>query len=403
MKNILIFIAGILLFANCSAKTETPYLVIFSFDGFRYDYADSVTLPDLNDVAKNGVRAQWMIPVFPTVTFPNHYSIATGLYPEHTGISYNRFYNSNLKKEYDYRNNLNTSDSSFYKGIPLWNFLQEKEIKTATSNWVGSNANINGMHAGYRVFNLDIPFKNLMDTVLYWLQLPSEKRPHFIMSYFPEPDHTAHSFGPFGKPTLSKIKQIDSLLGYFRLHLQNLDIGKMVNIIVLSDHGMAVADSAKNIFIEKKVADKFIYRIEGGNQCSYVYVKKGLQNEFVAYLNQFKHIKSYSRGNFPKNWHLNDTVCVPDLVLLADEGYNIHIQGQSPTIGGSHGYDNTVQSMQTIFYATGPAFKNNYVQYPFENVDVFPLICNIFKVEVPVNIDGKYKDVEGMLTNTNIH
>ncbi len=397
MKNILIIIAFLILCASCRKKTERPYLIVFSFDGFRYNYADSVKLPNLNNMAKTGVRAQWMIPVFPTVTFPNHYSIATGLYPENSGISNNKFYNTILKKEYDYRNNINTSDSSFYKGTPIWNYLQEKGIKTATSNWVGSNANINGMHSDFRVVNMDSPFKNLMDTVLYWLQLPNEKRPHFIMAYFPEPDHTGHSYGPFGKPTLSKIQKMDSLLGYFMDHLQKLDIGKKANVIVLSDHGMAVADSAKNIFIKKKAAEKFIDRLEGGTQCCYVYPKKGMQNELLAYLKQFEHLKSYTRDNFPINWHLNDTVTVPGLVLLTDEGYNLHLEGQSPTKGGSHGYNNTIQSMQTIFYASGPAFKNNYIQKPFENIDIFPLICNIFEVEPPVNIDGKINDIEDIL------
>lgn len=418
MRTILIFIGFLGFLTSCSSQKETPYVVVFSLDGFRYNYNDSAEVPNLNELAKNGVKAQWMIPVYPTVTFPNHYAIATGLYPENSGITNNKFYNSRLGKEYDYRNSKNTSDSSFYKGVPLWNYLQDHSIKTAVCNWVGSDALINGKQANYKFINQSAPFKSRMDTVLHWLQLPEGIRPHFIMAYFPEPDHTGHSYGPFGKPTLKEVQSMDTLLGYFRNQLQKLDICKKINVIVLSDHGMAEVDSTHNIFIDKKIADQFTDRIEGGSQSVYVYVKKGKQDELLTYMKQFKHIKAIKRSDFPKNWHLNDTATVPNLVLLADEGYNIHPEGQKvfnvmmskmmassnnmnstghkAAKTGSHGYDNTIQSMQTIFYATGPAFKSSYTQKPFENVDVFPLICRIYKVEPP-HMDGKIDDVEGML------
>ena len=418
MRITLILVVFLGLFTACTAQNETPYVVVISFDGFRYNYADSVNLPNFNDIAKNGVKAQWMIPVFPSVTFPNHYSIATGLYPEHSGITNNRFYNSRTGKEYNYTNSKTTSDSSFYKGIPLWNYLESKGIKTATCIWVGSDAQINGRQASYKITSMAVPFKDRMDSVLHWLQLPAGRRPHFIMAYFSEPDHTGHSYGPFGKPTLQKAQSMDSLLGYFRGQLQKLDIGKKVNVIVLSDHGMAAVDTSHNIFIDKAVAEKLTDRVEGGSQCVYVYVKKGKQTEFNTYIKGFKHIKATVRPNFPKNWHLGDTATVPDLVLLADEGYNIHMEGKSnyymmmakmaassnnmegkspkTAVTGSHGYDNTLMSMQTIFYATGPAFKTSYIQKPFENIDVFPLICKIFRIGPP-SVDGKLDDVKGML------
>jgi alkaline phosphatase D len=397
MRKLLIIFLSLTLLAGCTSKKEIPYLVVFSFDGFGYNYPDSIGVPNLTDMAKNGVKAAWMIPVFPTVTFPNHYAIATGLYPEHNGITNNKFYNSTLEREYDYRNPKNTGDSSFYKGIPLWNYLREHNIQTATCNWVGSDAPIHGKKANYNIADQSLPFKNRMDTVVKWLQLPAARRPHFIMAYFPEPDHTGHSYGPFSKSTLLEVQSMDTLLGYFTQQVRKLNIGNRINIIVLSDHGMASADSTKNIFIEKSKADKLIDRIEGGNQTVFVYVKKGMQQEFLAYLKPFEHLKVWSRSDFPGNWHLHDTATVPGYILLADEGYNIHMEGQKSSTRGSHGYNNTIQSMQTIFYASGDVFKHNYIQQPFENVDVFPLICKIFHVEAPKN-DGNIKNVEGMLS-----
>jgi alkaline phosphatase D len=381
---------------GCSSKKENPYVVIISFDGFRYNYNDSIELPNFNDIAKNGVKAEWMIPVFPTVTYPNHYAIATGLYPEHNGIANNKFYNSTLGKEYNSTNEKITSDRSFYRGNPLWNFLQDHGIKTATCNWVGSDALINGKQANFKVNDSSLTDKNRVDSIIRWLQLPDIQRPHFIMAYFPQPDDAGHEFGPFHKQTLAKVQEMDSLVGYFRGQLQKLTFGKEVNIIILSDHGMAVADSAKNIFIPKKAADQFFDRTEGGTQNVFVYAKKGQQDKLIDYLCNYKHINFISRKNFPKNWHLNDTTTVPDLILLADESYNIHIQGENPKKGGCHGYDNTLQSMQTIFYACGPEFKFMYTQKPFENVDIFPLICKIYSIQPPV-VDGKIEDVEGML------
>jgi alkaline phosphatase D len=213
---------------------------------------------------------------------------------------------------------------------------------------------------------------------------------------------------------------MDSLIGYFRDQLHKVDFGKKVNIIVVSDHGMAEVDTSHNIFIDKDILEKLVNRIEGGHQSVYIDVKAGQENKLHNYISQFKHIKTFTRSEFPKNWHINDSLTVPNLILLADEGYNIHMEGKKqyyimksktpPSSGkmnmdnkktaktGSHGYNNDIQSMQTIFYACGPSFKTMYTQKPFENVDVFPLICKVFNVTTP-DIDGKIKDVDGMLVS----
>jgi predicted AlkP superfamily pyrophosphatase or phosphodiesterase len=397
MKHLIPAFLSIVLLLACTRQEEKPYLVVFSLDGMRYNQPDSAHTPTLDKIAGQGVRAKGMTPVFPTSTFTNHYSIATGLYPENSKLAHNYFYNSRLGRAYSMRDTNTVRDSAFYGGIPIWNHLQEFGIKTAVNYWIGSEAPINGKYANiWKKYAERVSFENRLDSVLHWLALPEENRPRFIMCYFNEPDHSGHIHGPFGKKTYDVIQNLDSLLGYFMQELSKLDIAGQVNVIVLSDHGMADVDSAKNRYIEKKIAEKYIERMEGSSQSAYIYPKTGMKDSLIAYMEQFEHIHAIERKDFPDNWHLNDTAIVPNLIFLADEGYNILVEGKMPRTGGCHGYDNALESMQAIFYAYGPAFKTNHQQPLFENVDLYPLICNIYKVEPPY-VDGQLDRVQGML------
>ncbi|MBN2613539.1 MAG: alkaline phosphatase family protein, partial [Bacteroidales bacterium] len=251
----------VLFSTGCSKEKEIPYLVIISFDGFRWDYADSCNTPFLDYMAHAGVKAEYLEPGFPTVTFPNHYAIATGLYPGNCGLVHNNFYDKKTGRFYSIGNRNAVEDSMFYKGVPLWNLLQQHKIKTATCFWVGSEAPVNGMYANYWMkYDGSLPFKSRIDTVIAWLRKPENERPRLVMAYFSEPDHIGHEAGPFTPETNSVAESMDSLMGYFFNQLKKTKLRNKVNIIVLSDHGMAKVDSSQNIVLNNYIKKNWIER-----------------------------------------------------------------------------------------------------------------------------------------------
>jgi len=389
-----------LIFTSCqqSEKSDQPYLIVFSLDGFRWDYQDHFNTPVLDSITENGVKAKAMIPSFPTLTFPNHYSIATGLYPGQHGIVHNSFYDRQLNKKYSLGNREAVQDSVFYRGNPIWNHLQEHNIKTATCFWVGSEAPVNGRYANYwKIYDHKLSFKNRLDTVLHWMQLPEENRPHFIMAYFSEPDHSGHDDGPLAENTKNQVESLDSLLAYFMEELNMMEYGKEVNVIITSDHGMAEVDSTQNIILNDFVPDTLIEHYNGGSTCLFLDPVNGLVDSVADLLSRIPNITYYRRENLPSHWHFTDTTRIDDLIVVADNGYVFEKKGASPKNGGAHGYDNTSDDMHTIFYAIGPVFKKKYLQPEFQNVDVFPLIEEIFDHPTRAQSEGNLQNVINML------
>ncbi len=252
---IFLFIAVIfgLLTACQNPQTKSqqqPYLIVVSMDGFRWDYTDSVPTPNFDRLAQKGVHATSMQVSFPSKTFPNHYTLATGLTPDHHGIVNNNFYAPDLDEHYSLGKRSAVEDGRFYGGEPIWNTAKKNGIKTASFFWVGSEANIQGMRPDYwKRYNGKIPFKQRVDTVMHWLNLPAKQRPHLIMWYAHEPDHTGHATGPHSPQTDSVVMLMDELLGYFMDRLAQQPMADSVNVIITSDHGMAL--TAKTLLCKR--------------------------------------------------------------------------------------------------------------------------------------------------------
>lgn len=241
-KYMMIAVLTALSFSSCSnlkVDRDRPYVVMVSLDAFRWDYDSIYRTPVLDDIARHGVMAERLIPSFPTKTFPNHYTIATGLYPDHHGLVNNSFYAPDLDLVYRIGDRAMVSNGEFYGGEPLWVTARKQGMKSASFYWVGSEAPIQGIQPDYwKVFDDEVAFGDRVDTVLNWLSLPAVKRPHLVTLYFEEPDAISHSYGPFSPETGAVVTSLDSLLGVLRQGLSRLPHSKNINLIVLSDHGM---------------------------------------------------------------------------------------------------------------------------------------------------------------------
>lgn len=376
---------------------QDRYVILVSMDGFRWDYSQKYYTPNLDKIAKKGVKAKSLIPSFPSVTFPNHYSIATGLYPDHHGLVHNNFYDSTLRLSYSISNRTVVADKRFYGGEPIWNTARRQGIKSASYFWVGSEAPVNDMYANFwKSYNGKDPYKNRIDTIVSWLNLPVEKRPRLLMLYFSEPDHVGHLHGPDSRETQKVVEQMDSLIGVLVAKIKKTPVGKKVDLIILSDHGMGPISQERNIVLDNHVQGHWCKQIEGHNPFYTINPNPGFEDSIYNKLKTAEHLKVWRKNEIPGHLHYGSNPRIFPIVVLADSGYCFTWGNKKPENRGAHGYDPRNTDMHGIFYAIGPHFKKKYVKESFENIQVYSIICMLLKIEAARN-DGDLKIVEDML------
>lgn len=395
-KYLLSFFLGLFLFiTGIAQEAKDNYVIMLSLDGFRWDYPTMYNTPNLNKIAKEGVKAKSLIPCYPSKTFPNHYSMATGLHPDNHGIVNNSFYDPELGF-YSISDRQSVEFPDFYNGEPIWITAEKQGIKAASFYWVGSEAQIKGMQPTYwKKYKQRVPFTNRVDTVIYWLNLPIEQRPRLITFYYHEPDWTSHEYGPESPQTKACVERIDSLLGIFIGKVKSLPIASKVNVIIVSDHGMATINKFINLseYLNKDWFDV----ISGGNPVYNLQPKEQYYKEALAALKKIKNIKAWERDSIPQRYHYGKNKRVCDILVEADLGYGISWSDDKENYkGGTHGYDNAYPEMHGIFYAFGPVFKKGYQEASFPNTDLYPLIAYILGIK-PEKVDGRLGDVIGIL------
>ena len=397
----LILIAVALLFgcSNNTSKNNKPYVVILSIDGFRWDYTQYAKTPVLDSLAEVGVMAEALIPSFPTKTFPNHYTMATGLYPDHHGIVLNGFYDANLNMEYNKGDKSTVGDGKFYSGEPIWSTAELQGVKAATLFWVGSEARIKGVRPSrWEKYTHNMPFENRIDTVYSWLALPESKRPHLVMWYYHEPDAIGHNAGPNSPELIAKIEKIDSYLADFFAKMRKLPYFNQINFIVTSDHGMGQLSADKQVILDDVVDTANLAYYDGWNPIWNLKVKDGKLNEVYSNLKKNDHLQVWYSDSIPKRLHYGTNPRTYDITVVAKPYWSVYWSWKIGNSLGAHGYDNSFKDMYTIFYAAGPAFKKDYIAPEFENVNIYPLIADILKLK-PAKTDGNLSNVDNMLIN----
>lgn len=380
-------------FLNAQNKKDN-YVVLVSMDGFRWDYGKHFNLPNLKQIEKEGVHAKSMKPSYPSKTFPNHYSIVTGLYPDHHGIINNVFYDASLNQSFSLSSDAK-NDSRFYGGNPIWNLAEQQGVKTASFFWPGSD--IDKRNPSYfKNYNGKIPYEARIDTVIKWLQLPEKQRPHLVTLYFDEPDHTGHNFGPLSPENKKMVIKMDSIMGEISRKLEQLPIGKQINLIIVSDHGMADISNDKKVAVLDYLKPEWLGYKDVVNPIMSLQAKVGYQDSIVNVLKRVPHIKFWKSSEVPKRLHYGTNPRVHNFVIEAQKGWSLVSKESTHIKGGTHGYDNDEKDMHAIFYAKGPAFKINKKVKTFQNVSVYPLIAHILGLQIG-EIDGKLSDVDAML------
>lgn len=394
-KYFIAFLSSLLLSFTLQAQSnKDAYVVLVSMDGFRWDYAKHFKLHNLNQIAREGVHAKSMRPSYPSKTFPNHYAIVTGLYPDHHGIINNVFYDAALNESFSLSTNAK-NDSRFYGGNPIWNVAEQQGVKTASFFWPGSDTD-QKRPGIYKQYDDKILYETRIDTVIKWLQLPEKERPHFITLYFDEPDHTGHNFGPLSPENEKVIRKMDTLMGQLSSKLDQLSIGKQINLIIVSDHGMTNISNDKKVAVLDYLKPEWLGYKAVINPIMSLQAKSGFQDSIATALKKVPHIKFWRSNEVPKRLHYGTNPRVHNFVIEAQKGYSLVSKTSQHVKGGTHGYDNKEKDMQAIFYAKGPAFKINKTVKSFQNVSVYPLIAHILDLQID-KVDGKFSEVKSML------
>ena len=400
----LVFALGLM--TGCSSNPyihkipKQQYVVMLSLDGCRWDYPQLADMPNLESLARRGVKIESLQPAFPSKTFPNHYSLVTGLYPDHHGIVQNTFYAPDLDSYYSLSDRRAVENGAFYGGEPIWVTAEKQGLKTASFFWVGSEAPVQGIQPSYwKRYEHDFPYAARVDTVIAWLQLPEKERPRLITWYYPEPDGVGHHYGPESQQVREKLMFLDSLIGDFLQKLAKLPIADQVNVIVTSDHGMARISGDKAIYFDDYIQTTWLDTALGSNPVWMLDVKPEYVDSVYLGLKKAAHLMTWKRDSIPENLHYGTNDRVTDIVVAADLDWSIGWRRSEVApgyVGGTHGYDPRFKEMHAIFYAAGPAFKIGYVNPSVENVNIYPLLARILGLN-PAATDGSLQPVSRML------
>lgn len=411
MRNILVFFLALFTFQTFAQQTKEPIVILISLDGFRYDYVERFQPENLSQFISNGTSAKSLIPSFPTKTFPNHYTIATGLKPEHHGIVDNSFYNPSKDQEYKSNKRELVTDGSWYGGTPLWVLAEQNGMKAASFFFVGSEADVQGVRPSY-YFDYDVRINNLtrVSQVFEWLQLPEEERPRMITIYFSDMDDEGHRYGPTNDEKLSmRLEQLDRQLGALFEGVKSLDLD--VNIFIVSDHGMADVSLEKYIPLDL-ITQGISGRVVNSGALAHIYLDD--PKEKAKAITQMRDkaegyiVFDPSEGEYYKDMNsYGDRI--GDIIILADLEYYLIDNEESreviarrmridkTEVRGTHGYSQEYSEMHGIFYANGPQVKSGLTIDSFENIHIYPMICKILGLPIPENIDGKLEVLEPIL------
>ena len=363
-------------------------VVLVSLDAFRWDYDSIYSTPVLDKIAHNGVMAERMIPSFPTKTFPNHYTIATGLYPDHHGLINNTFYAPDLHLLYRIGDRSKVENPLFYGGEPVWVTAHKAGMVTASFYWVGSEAPILGVQPDYwKVFDNSVTFGARVDTVLKWLSYPKAKRPRLVTLYFEEPDAVSHTYGPLSPETGAMVHSLDSLLGVLREGLKRTPGAENINLIVVSDHGMGETDQSRYNNLYDTLPKRLVKNIAGGSPVWMCEPVEGKADSVIYFINMQKGVRAYHKADLPGYLHYGTHPRMTEIVVVADPRWIVGIRTEVPTGKGDHGYDWTFRDMHSIFYGEGPSFKRGAEADTLYNVDVYNIICRILNLK-PAPNDG---------------
>lgn len=369
-------------------------VVMISLDGFRWDYPLWYDTPFFDKMAKHGVESG-LVPSFPSKTFPNHYTLATGLYPDHHGIIANSFFDIERDVVFAISDPKTKSQERYWGGEPIWLTAKHQGVKTAVFYWPGSDVAIKGEYPDmYHVYDSAnrLSMEERVDSMLAVMRQPKGKRPQLLMGYMEEPDHSGHVYSPHSKQARQAVEEQDALMERLYEGLMALPYSESIDFIVVSDHGMAVVTPDRKISVMDKIKPEWVNRIEG-NIPAHIYAKEGCRDSIYEALKNVDHLRVWKKGEVPEIFHYGKNKLCGDVIASPELG---HIFTDGKVVeSGQHGFDPYYSDMHALFRAVGPDFKNVKREH-FKNVNVYPIVCHLLGIE-PAKNDGNLEEMRDIL------
>ena len=403
-------LALLALVVACSAPPQ-PRVLLISLDGFRWDYIDRPGAVNLRALAARGVRAERMIPSFPSKTFPNHYSIVTGLTPEHHGIVANAMRDPELGW-FRLSDSVAQHEPRWFGGEPIWVTAERQGLRAASYFWPGSEAPIGGKRQSWwKRYDGDVPRETRVRQVIDWLALPADSAPALISLYFSDTDDAGHRFSPTSPQVDSAIARVDSAVGAIIAGIDSLGLRDVVNIIIVADHGMTEVSGDRLIVLDDYIDVATLDVVDWTPVAAIAARDEDLFAERVyrALAGKHPHLQVYRKGEVPARYRFNAHPRITPIVAVADEGWSITSRaslaargGPSAVTGAAHGYDPELLNMGAVFIAAGPGVAEGRTIAPFRNVHVYELMAHLLGI-APAPNDGSLDSLRNVLRDSRIH
>lgn len=388
------------------AEVRAPVTILISLDGFRPDYLERGVTPTLSRLAAEGASGP-MRPSFPSKTYPNHWTLVTGLRPDRHGITANKIQDSARPDE---TFKMANDDPFWWNGAdPLWIDAERAGIRSATMFWPGSNVAIGGHKekpgdwevvggerpADWAQFNQAFRPDQRVLGILDWLRRPARIRPAFLTLYIDTTDNVGHDYGPDDQRTTNAAAEVD---GYIKQLVDGLaELGQPANLVIVSDHGMAQTSSERVELIYDRVAKKDVTVLENGPYVALTPAPGADKRVAKALLGRHGHMECWRKQDIPVRFHYGTNPRIPPIFCLADMGWLINEKAPTkPFTEGNHGYDNVGPEMAALFIANGPAFRPARLP-TFDNVDVYPLLRDLLRLPAKPGVDGNDAVFAGVL------
>jgi predicted AlkP superfamily pyrophosphatase or phosphodiesterase len=392
------------------SQEKEPIVILISLDGFRHDYVERFQPENLSRFIAEGTAAKGLIPSFPTKTFPNHYTIATGMLPEHHGLVDNAFYEPFKDQVYTMGNRDIVQDGYWYGGTPIWVLAEQNGIKAASYFFVGTEAPIQGLRPSYYYdYDGGVPNLTRIAKVFDWLRLPAAERPRLITLYFSDIDDTGHRYGPKNDLELKKtLDRLDHELGALFEGLESFDLP--IHVVIVSDHGMSEVKQ-ENLILLEELTDGIQGQVVNNGALAHLHLEEPKEKEKVIQVLRARN-PNISIDDLSTTENYSDLTAFPqrkgDLLILPKEGFYLtDVRGKmryqnnaarfQTQVFGEHGFSPSYRDMWGIFYAKGPQIKEGLMVEPFQNIHIYPLLCRILNLSIPANVDGKASVLQSVL------
>ncbi len=388
----------LILFTSCEQAAETvpvdisekPPVLLISIDGLMPEYLERNDTPHFDRIAENGVKAESLKPVFPTKTFPTHYSMVTGLYPEEHGIISNSFYDFELDAQFSYGPpEEGPEDNLWWGGEPIWVTVEKQSGRSATMFWVGSDSEISGVRpTRYLDYDGSLPNNARVDSVVSWLDPEGEVQADFATLYHSDVDSYGHRYGPNSPEVDQQVLEADRWLGYLFDRLKEAGLIDSIHLILVSDHGMAELSEERVIFLDELIDLDRVDMIDWSPVAMIRPEEGAVQEIYEELKSKEEHYTVYLREELPDRYHFRNHYRIPEILMIADLGYTITSRPffqERGLIAGNHGYDPELPEMHAVFLASGPQILSNERVGTLDSIHLYELMCHLLGLEPSPN------------------